>query len=88
MDLPYLFKGDLFGKDTFTDGESEQTLPIDGPEGYGRASFDARDREPLGGISGVEDLDYDEAGSIGENSECSPQRGIAKSPETINLGKS
>lgn len=30
----------------------------------------ARDREPLGGISRVENLNYDEGGSLGEKSGC------------------
>lgn len=41
--------------------------PINGVEGYGEASFDAREREPTGSIFRVEDLAFDER-SIGETS--------------------
>jgi len=36
--------------------------PTDSFEGYGGDSFDARDREPLGGISRAEDLDNNKGG--------------------------
>lgn len=49
------------------------------------ASFKARDQEPLGGISHAEDLAYNEGVSLGENSECSPERETAMSPEKLKL---
>lgn len=51
------------------------------------ASVDALDREPLGGISHVRDLDNEEGGNIGEKNECSSQQGTAKSPEKFKIGK-
>ena len=47
-----------------TDGCSER---------HGGASFDARDREPLGDISHVEDITCDE-GVLDEKPKCSPQQ--------------
>ena len=46
----------------------------EGSEGRGGASFDARDREPFGGISHAEDVTFDE-GVLGEKPECPPQQG-------------
>lgn len=42
----------------------------DGSEELGGASFNARYREPLEGISRVADLDYDEGDILGDTSRC------------------
>lgn len=60
--------------------------PVDGSQRKNGTFFEARDQEPLMGISRVEDLVYDKDGSRREKSECSPQRGTGKSPETFMLG--
>ena len=59
--------------------------PADGSEGCRGDSFDARDREPLGGIPRVEELDCNQGGNLDENSGWPYQRETGISPETFKL---
>lgn len=58
----------------------------DGSQGNKGASFDARDRDPLGGISRVEDVIYRVDGSLGGKAEYSSHCGTANTPKTSKLG--
>lgn len=60
--------------------------PAEGSEGYGRASFNARGRKPLGGISRVEDITFDASSYLGEDPECPPQLGTRITVDSIASG--
>lgn len=69
------------------DGECRQKPwrlpPADGSDGHGLASFGAQGQESVGGISRVEDLDYGEDSSLGEQSGCSPLYGTKTAADSI-----
>lgn len=62
--------------------------PVDSSQRNCGTSFDTQDRETLGSISRVKDLNYDESGDPSEKIDCSPQQETVKSSEMFQIGKS